>query len=50
MQFLIERGIDMTIQDYRWHATAVGWAAVAAKDEKMRSGCATRNNGGVDST
>jgi hypothetical protein len=35
MQFLIERGIDMTIQDYRWHATAVGWAAVAAKDEKM---------------
>jgi Ankyrin repeats (many copies) len=35
MQFLIDRGIDMTIQDYRWHATAVGWAAVAAKDEKM---------------
>ena len=35
MQFLIDRGIDMTIHDYRWHATAVGWAAVAAKDEKM---------------
>jgi hypothetical protein len=35
MQFLIDRGIDMTIQDYRWNATAVGWAAVAAKDEKM---------------
>jgi hypothetical protein len=35
MQFLIDRGIDMTIQDYRWQATAVGWAAVAAKDEKM---------------
>ena len=35
MQFLIDRGIDMTIRDYRWHADAVGWAAVAAKDEKM---------------
>jgi hypothetical protein len=35
MQFLIDRGIDMTIHDYRWDATAVGWAAVAAKDEKM---------------
>jgi len=35
MQFLIDRGIDMTIHDYRWHATAVGWAAVAAKDETM---------------
>jgi hypothetical protein len=35
MQFLINRGIDMTIHDYRWHATATGWAAVAAKDEKM---------------
>ncbi len=29
------RGIDMSIQDYRWRATAVGWAAVAAKDEKL---------------
>ena len=35
MQFLIDRGIDMTIHDYRWDATAVGWAAVAAKDEKL---------------
>jgi hypothetical protein len=35
MQFLIDRGIDMTMRDYRWDATAVGWAAVAAKDEKM---------------
>ncbi len=35
MQFLIDRGIDMTIRDYRWHATAIGWAAVAAKDEKL---------------
>jgi len=35
MQFLIDRGIDMTILDYRWNATAVGWASVAAQDEKM---------------
>lgn len=35
MQFLIDRGIDMTIHDSRWHATAVGWASVAAQDEKM---------------
>ena len=35
MQFVIDRGIEMTTRDYRWHATAVGWAAVAAKDEKM---------------
>jgi hypothetical protein len=35
MQFLIDRGIDMTIHDYRWDATAQGWAYYAAKDEKM---------------
>jgi hypothetical protein len=35
MQFLIDRGIDMTIEDYRWHATAEGWARVAMKDEKL---------------
>ena len=35
MQFLIDHGIDMTILDYRWNATAIGWAAVAAKDEAM---------------
>ena len=35
MQFLIDHGIDMTVHDYRWEATAQGWAAVAAKDEKM---------------
>jgi ankyrin repeat protein len=35
MQFLIDRGIDMTIRDYRWNATAQGWAFYAAKDEKL---------------
>jgi hypothetical protein len=35
MQFLIHRGIDMKICDYRWNATAEDWAAEAAKDEKM---------------
>ena len=35
MQFLIDRGIDMTVCDYRWRATAQGWAYYAAKDEKM---------------
>lgn len=35
MQFLIDRGIDMTIRDYRWNATAQGWALHAAKDEQM---------------
>jgi hypothetical protein len=35
MQFLIDRGIDMTIKDYRWNSTAQGWACYGAKDEKM---------------
>ena len=35
MEFLIDRGIDMTIKDYRWNATAHGWALYAAKDQKM---------------
>jgi len=35
MQFLIDRGIDMTIHDYRWDATATGWARYGKSDEKM---------------
>jgi hypothetical protein len=35
MRFLIDRGIDMTIKDYRWNSTARGWALYGKKDEKM---------------
>jgi len=35
MQFLIDRGIDMTMKDHRWNSTAQGWARYAANDEKM---------------
>ena len=35
MQFLIDRGIDLTIKDYRWNSTAAGWARHALQDEKM---------------
>jgi hypothetical protein len=35
MQFLIDRGIDLTITDYRWGSTAAGWARHALRDEKM---------------
>ena len=34
-QFLIDHGIDMTTRDYRWNATAQGWAYYAANDKKM---------------
>jgi hypothetical protein len=34
-QFLIDHGIDMTVRDYRWNATAEGWAYHAAKDQNM---------------
>jgi hypothetical protein len=35
MRFLIDRGIDMTIKDYRWNSTAQGWALYGKKDQKM---------------
>jgi hypothetical protein len=41
MQFLIDRGIDKTIRDYRWGATAEGWARYAANNEKMAQWLAT---------
>ncbi len=35
MQYLIDRGVDMTIKDYRWNSDARGWARHGKKDEKM---------------
>ena len=35
MQFLIDRGIDLTMTDYRWGSTAAGWARHALRDETM---------------
>ena len=35
MKFLIDRGIDLSIKDYRWNSTAQGWARYGKKDEKM---------------
>ncbi len=34
-EFVITRGIDMSIRDYRWNATAEGWALHATKDVHM---------------
>lgn len=35
MQFLIDRGIDMTIADHRWGATAEGWARRAVQNPRL---------------
>lgn len=35
IQFLIDRGIDLTIKDYRWDSDAKGWARYGKNDEKM---------------
>jgi len=41
MQFVIDRGIDMTIKDYRWDGTAQGWAYYAKNDRNMARWLAT---------
>jgi hypothetical protein len=43
-QFLIDHGIDMTTCDYRWNATAEGWAYHAAKDKNMAEFLARAEN------
>lgn len=43
-QFLIDHGIDMTTRDYRWNATAEGWARHAAGDEKIAEFLARAEN------
>ncbi len=45
MRFLIDRGIDMTIKDYRWNATAQGWAFHALNDPKMAQWLADAERG-----
>jgi hypothetical protein len=35
MQYLVDRGIDMTIKDYRWASTARGWALYGKNDPEM---------------
>jgi hypothetical protein len=35
MRFLVDRGIDMTMQDYRWNSTATGWARHGKNDQAM---------------
>src|SRR5262249_62392883 len=35
VRFLIDHGADLTIKDYRYHATAEGWARHAARNDRI---------------
>lgn len=35
MQYLLDRGIDLTLRDYRWNSTAEGWARYAKGDTPL---------------
>ena len=35
IRFLVDRGIDLQITDYRWNSTAAGWARFGNNDEEM---------------
>ena len=43
MKFLIDRGIDMTIKDYRWGSNARGGHATVRVTRRWRSGSRRRN-------
>ncbi len=46
MRFLIDRGINMTIKDYRWNSNAVGWCATATTARKWPAGWRRRDGSG----
>ena len=47
MRFLIDRGIDMTIKDYRWNSNAAVGRATARTTRRWRSGWRRRNGSGT---
>ena len=48
MQYLIDRGIDMTIKDHRWR-NAAGWARYANMTRRWLSGWKRRSGSGEQS-